>query len=151
MTRTPDDNLIRRVIDCATEVLGELGPGLDRDIYETCLTMELGKAGLSFDCGRVLTFVYNGHVLDYQCPADIIVADCLLLQIEAVDELEPEHEQRLRTCLYMGQFAVGLLMNFNVLEMPEGITRISGTAGLGQADPDMRDVFDEGEFDLAGQ
>jgi GxxExxY protein len=148
MTQIPAADLIRRVIDCATEVHCQLGPGLEKDIYETCLSMELDKAGLAFERGRVLSFVYHGHLLDYQCPADIIVADCLLLQIEAVDELELVHEQRLRTCLYMGGFSLGLLMNFNVMEMADGISRMAGTAGQGQPDPEMRDVFDDPEFDF---
>jgi GxxExxY protein len=148
MIKAPDDELIRRVIDCATEVHCQLGPGLDKDIYETCLTMELDKAGLSLERGKVLSFVYNGHLLDYQCPADIIVADRLLLQIEAVDELELIHEQRLRTCLYMGGFSVALLMNFNVVEMADGISRMVGTVGQEPPDPEMRDVFDDPEFEF---
>jgi GxxExxY protein len=148
MTQIPDENLIRRVIDCAIAVHSQIGTGFDKDIYETCMTMELGKAGLAFECGRVLTFVYRGHLLDYQCPADIIVADALLLQIEAVDELELVHEQRLRSCLYMGGFSVGLMMNFNAVEMAEGITRMAGAAGHGQTDPEIRDVFDDPDFDF---
>ena len=151
MTQIPNDDLIRRVIDCATEVHSHVGPGFDKDIYETCLTMELGKAGLSFECGRVLTLVYRGHLLDYQCPADIVVAGSLLLQIEAVDELELVHEQRLRTCLYMGGFPVGLMINFNVLEMKEGITRFAGNSGRAEPGPEIRDVFDDPDYNFGDQ
>src|SRR5271154_7038761 len=122
MMQILDNDLTRRVIDCAAEVHRHIGPGLDKEVYETCLAMELTKAGLIFDRGRVLTFVYRGHQLDYQCPADIIVEDTLLLQIEAVDELDLSHEQRLRTCLYMSGLSLGLLLNFNVVEMEDGIS-----------------------------
>lgn len=73
----------------------------------------------------------------------------MLLQIEAVDELELVHGQRLRTCLYVGGFSVGLIMNFNVMEMQDGVTRKAGTVGHGRPDPEIRDVFDDPEFDFA--
>jgi GxxExxY protein len=143
MTHTPDNDLTRRVIDCATEVHSHIGPGLDKDVYETCLAMELTKADLPFERGRVLTFVYNGHQLDYQCAADFIVAGSLLLQIEAVEEIEPIHEQRLRTCLYMGGFTFGLMLNFNVVDMDDGILGTSGTVAEEHPRVEELDVFDD--------
>ena len=144
MNATPDNELTSRVIDCVAEVHRQLGPGLTRDVYETCVAMELTKARLRFERGRVLQMVYDGHRLDYRCQADLIVADSLLLQVEAADEIELTHEQRMRTCLWMGGLTLGLLLNFNVVEMDEGISRITGYVAGDQTEPSPEhDVFDD--------
>src|ERR1700722_6706663 len=112
-----DNELTRRVIDCAVEVHQRVGPGLSRDVYETCLAIELNAAGLQFECGRVLPFIYDGHQCNFSIQTDFIVADTLLLQVEAVEELELTHQQKLRSCLWMGKFPLGLMLNFNVVDM----------------------------------
>jgi len=120
-----DEALRRQVIDCAREVHRNLGPGLFQDVYETCLAMELSKAGVIFERGRVLPLIYDGHQLEFTCQADFILGESLLLQVEAVDEIELIHEQRLRSCLWMGGFPSGLLLNFNVVKFTDGITEMS--------------------------
>lgn len=144
MNPTPHPDLTRQVLECVEEVHRELGPGLGKDVYANCLGIELTKAGLPFERGRVLTFIYDGHQLDFTCEADIIVDDGLLLQVEAADAIEPGHEQRLRTCLYMGEFPVGLLLNFNVVEMEDGIIQLTDSEADRSPQP-FHDVFDDPE------
>jgi len=136
-----NETLKHRVIDCAREVHRNLGPGLFQDIYETCLAMELAKKGVGFERGRVLPLIYDGHQLEFSCQADFIIGDRLLLQVEAVDEIELIHEQRLRSCLWMGGFPLGLLLNFNVEEMDDGISEMTAPVVPRPA----RDVFDDPE------
>jgi len=136
-----DDDLISRVIECVTEVHREAGLGLTKELYGDLLALELTAAGLPFERGRVLRMVYDGHQLDFTMAAEFIVADALVLQIEVVDEIELIHEQQLRTCVWMGGFALGLLLNFNVADIEDGISRITTNAGAGQSE--YRDVFDD--------
>jgi GxxExxY protein len=129
-------------MDCAVEVHRQLGPGLFRDVYETCLAMELTAAGLPFERGRVLPVVYDGHQLAFRCQTDLIVANSLILQVEAADEIELIHEQRLRTGLWAGGLPLGLLLNFNVVAMVDGITQMISNAAEGQPPP-THDVFED--------
>lgn len=125
MISIPDEDLIRRVRDCTAAVIREIGTGLSRDIHETCLAMELTKAGLKFERGRVLPLIYRGVQLDFRCRTDVIVADVLLLRVEAADAIDEEHEKRLRTCIWMGGFPLALMLNFNVVEIDDGIATMT--------------------------
>ena len=144
MTVTPDNELTRRVIECATEVHRQIGPGLSKEIYGTCLGMELTAAGLEFERGRVLPFVYDGHLLDFTIETDFIINDFLVLQVEAVDEIELIHEQQIRTCVFMSGFPLGILLNFNVVEMLDGVMLMP--ARIKDDEPAERDVFDDPEL-----
>lgn len=144
MTQTPDDDLIRRVIDCVMEVHSQTGPGLSKNVYEACMAVELATAGITFESGRVLPLIYDGCELDFRCETDLIVNQTLLLQIEAEDMIDLAQEQKLRTCLWMGGFPSGLLVNFNVLDMADGITHMAATA---TAEPfAIVDVFEDPEL-----
>ena len=126
MDKTADEDLVRRVTDCAITVYERVGPGLTKDAYKKCLAIELMIAELAFEHGRVLPAVYDGRTLDFRCRTDFIVADSLVLQVEAEEELDFTHEALLRTCVWMGGYALGLLLNFNVADMAaEGIRRVT--------------------------
>jgi GxxExxY protein len=141
MTQNPADELIRQVIDRAKQVHERIGPGLSNDVYEACLAIELAEADLPFESGRVLTATYEGQELDFRCETDLIVASTLLLQIEATETIELVHEQKLRTCLWMGGYPSGLLLNFNVVAMDDGIFYMAGKAAEEPAP--FGDVFDD--------
>jgi GxxExxY protein len=135
MTHTPNNDLTRRVVDCVMEVHSEVGPGLSKDVYEACLATELAAMGLRYESGRVLSPVDAGPEPGSRCQTDLIVAETLLVQVEAADAIEPVHEQKLRTCLQMGGYPLGLLVNFNATEIEDGIVQMDADA--------MRDVFDD--------
>jgi GxxExxY protein len=141
MTQTPAAELIRQVIDRAKEVHERMGPGFSNEVYEACLAIELAEADLPFESGRVLTATYEGQELDYRCETDLIVASTLLLQIEAAETIELAHEQKLRTCLWMGGYPSGLLLNFNVATMEDGIFHMAGNTA--EEPTPFRDVFDD--------
>jgi GxxExxY protein len=146
MTHPRNDNLTRRVIDCVVEVHGQVGPGLSKDVYEACLALELAAAGLRYESGRVLSLVYDGCELDFRCQTDLIVAETLLVQVEAADAIELIHEQKLRTCLMMGGYASALLVNFNEVEIDDGIVHMD--AYVAPEPHDTRDVFDDPDLGL---
>lgn len=138
------DNLTQRAIDCAMEVHRRLGQGFTKDLYENCMALELTAAGLPFERGRVPQMIYDGQRFDFTCQTDFIVADKLVVQVEAVDAFELAHEQKLRTCLWMGGYKSGLLLNFNVSAMDDGIIRVPPNIVVEQQHLDpVSDVFDD--------
>jgi GxxExxY protein len=143
MTQRRDPDLIARVIACATEVHRETGPGLTKDLYENCLEIELNTAGLAFERGRILPLIYDGHELDFTIQTDFIVAGTLLLQVEAEEVLEPAHDQKLRSSLWMGGFPSALLLNFNVVDMADGVIEATPYVPIPDDDLPIYDVFDD--------
>ena len=76
---------------------------------------------MRYETGRVLHLVYDGRELDSRCQTDLIVDETLVVQVEAADAIEFAHEQKLRSCLKMGDYQSGLLVNFNVVAIEDGI------------------------------
>ena len=138
----PDPDLAARVIAFAMEIHGKTGPGLTKEVYENCMDIELTAAGLPFERGRILSLVYKGHDCDFTVQTDFIVAGTLLLQVEAEEELELIHDQKIRSSLYMGGFPSALMLNFNVVDMDDGIA-VFTQAEAGIDDDRPYDVFDD--------
>jgi GxxExxY protein len=124
MPPSPDPTLTRRVIGCAIEVHRHLGSGLLESVYETCLCDELTAANLPFVRRRMLPVHYKNKELDQYFQMDIIVAETLVLEIKSVLQIHPIHEAQLLTYLRLSGFPIGLLLNFNVIRLTEGIRRI---------------------------
>ena len=105
-------------------------------------------AELAFEHGRVLPAVYDGRTLDFRCRTDFIVADGLVLQVEAEEQLDFTHEALLRTCVWMGGFPLGLLLNFNVVDMAaEGISSVTCLRAENSPEDDVfGDVFEDPEL-----
>lgn len=112
-----------KVIGAAIEVHRALGPGLLESAYEECLCRELSVQGLAFQRQVPLPVSYKGVKLDCGYRIDLVVAESDLVEIKAVDQLEPVHEAQLMTCLKLSKIQVGLLINFNVALLKEGIVR----------------------------
>jgi GxxExxY protein len=138
----PDPDLADRVIACATEIHTKTGPGLTKEMYENCLDIELTAAGIPFERGRILSLIYKGHDCDFTIQTDFIVANTLLIQVEAEEELELVHDQKIRSALYMGNFPSALMLNFNVVDMDNGIA-VFTQAEAGIDDDRPYDVFDD--------
>jgi len=129
MLRVPsnlDDELealIHRVIGCCIMVHRELGPGLLERIYRRAVCIELQSAGIPFEAERSFPVWYRGYLLCDQ-RVDVVVAGLVLLETKAIERLSPVHQAQVMSYLKVSGLRVGLLMNFNVALLPDGLRRI---------------------------
>ncbi len=124
MKSTEIHDLPYRVIGCAIEVHRHLGPGLLESVYETCLCDELASAGLSLARQRSLPIIYKGKTLDRHYLMDIIVEEALVIEVKAIHQILPIHEAQLQTYLRLSGLQLGLMLNFNTIQMKDGIRRV---------------------------
>ena len=118
----------RAVIDAAMRVHTELGPGLLESTYTACLQYELGKAGCRAQAQVGLPVVYQGVKLDLGYRIDLLVEDLVIVELKAVDAISPVHQAQLLSYLKLSGKSLGLLINFNVLHLKDGIRRfVNGT------------------------
>ncbi|MBI4752959.1 GxxExxY protein [Candidatus Desantisbacteria bacterium] len=111
------------IIGAAIEVHRHFGPGLLESAYEECLCRELQLRGVAFERQKPLPLEYKGIRLDCGYRLDILVAGEIVVEIKALDAIAPVHEAQLLTYLKVGGWKVGLLINFNVPMLKEGICR----------------------------
>ena len=119
------NELSGKVIGAAIEVHKILGPGLLESAYEECLCHELGLRAIRFERQKELPIEYKGITLDCGYRLDVVVENKLILELKAVDALEPIHETQLLTYLKLTGIPLGLLINFNVPVLKEGIKRLA--------------------------
>ncbi len=112
------------VIDAAMKVHTAIGPGLLESAYEACLLHELGKRGLKVLSQGVLPVIYDGVKIDAGYRIDLLVEDVVVVELKAVEKLMPIHEGQLLSYLRLGGYKLGLLINFNVLHLKDGIKRM---------------------------
>jgi GxxExxY protein len=118
------NEVTQAVIGAAIEVHRTLGPGLLESAYEECLCRELSLKKVEFERQRQLPVEYKGIRLDCGYRLDLLVADQVVVEIKAVESLLPIHKAQLLTYLKLGGWQVGLLMNFNVPVLKQGIKRV---------------------------
>ncbi|MCP4683255.1 MAG: GxxExxY protein [Desulfobacterales bacterium] len=112
------------VIDAAMTVHSALGPGLLESAYEACLMHELSKNGLKAQSQVGLPVLYDGVNIDVGYRIDVLVEDALIVELKAVSELVPIYEAQLLSYLKLSGKRVGLLINFNVVRLKDGIKRM---------------------------
>ena len=112
-----------RIIECAIAVHRALGPGLLESAYLACLIAELRHAGLRVDVGVKVPIVYRGLQLNCGYRLDLLVEGTVVLELKTVDTVLPVHEAQLVTYLKLTQKPIGLLLNFNVVMLKNGIVR----------------------------
>jgi GxxExxY protein len=112
------------VVDAAMDVHSALGPGLLESVYEHCLAHELLGRGLKVERQAPIPVVYKVTQLEVGFKVDLLVEDCLIVELKAVEEVLPIHEAQIFTYLSLTGSRVGLLLNFNVVSMKKGIRRI---------------------------
>ena len=117
------DALSRQVIGCAIEVHRELGPGLLESAYEQCFYWELQAGGLQCERQKLLPVEYKGREIDAGYRIDLLVSNKMIVELKAVDRLQPIHEAQLLTYLKLAEVKIGLLINFNVPLLKQGIKR----------------------------
>jgi len=118
------NKLSSRIIGAAIEVHKALGPGLLESTYEECISHELSIGGLSLERQKPLAVRYKGINLDCGYRLDVVVEDAIILELKSCEKIEPIHKAQLLTYLKLSGFKLGLLLNFNVTLMREGIVRI---------------------------
>jgi len=111
-------------IGAAIEVHCALGPGLLESAYEACLAFELAERGLKVERQRLLPVVYRDVQLDCGYRLDLLVEERVIVEIKAVDRLAPIHQAQLLSYLKLSGCKVGLLINFNVKVLKNGIRRV---------------------------
>lgn len=119
-----ENELSKIVFDCALKVHQNLGPGLLESAYEECLFYELKKSGLDIEKQKPLPLIYEEVKLDIGYRVDIIVENKLILEIKSVDALNDVHFAQLLTYLKLTDCKLGLLINFNVNLIKNGIKRV---------------------------
>lgn len=115
--------LTHETIGAAIEVHKLLGPGLLESTYRECLCRELALRGVGFRREYGIPLEYKGIHLDCGYRIDLLVADLVVVEIKSVEQLAPVHEAQLLTYLRVGGWKVGLLINFNVVMLKDGIRR----------------------------
>lgn len=118
------NELSHRVLGLCLEVHRELGPGLLESAYEEALAYELTEARLAFERQRAMPLLYKGRALACGYRLDFYIGGTLILELKAVNELLPLHHAQLLTYLRLERRALGLLVNFNVPMLKDGIRRV---------------------------
>ncbi len=118
-----EQNLTRQIIGAAIEVHQHLGPGLLESAYESCLVHELTERGLTVQRQVTVPVRYKNASLDCDYRVDLVVNDRVVVELKAVETVHPIHEAQLMTYLRLSGKRVGLLINFNVRLLKDGITR----------------------------
>ncbi len=113
-----------QVVDAAIKVHSALGPGLLENAYEICLKHELQKRGLKVERQVELPVIYDGVRIDLGYRLDLMVENEIIVELKAVEKIIPIHEAQLLSYLKLSGKQLGMLINFNVLHLKEGIKRM---------------------------
>jgi GxxExxY protein len=117
------NDITRRIIGCAIQVHKCLGPGLLESAYEECLSYELMKNGLTIKRQYPTPVVYKEIKLECGYRIDILVENSIVVELKVVDEFNPVHEAQILTYMKFSKKSIGLLINFNVTILRNGIRR----------------------------
>ena len=117
------DPLSNQVIGCAIEVHRNLGPGLLESTYEECLAYELSQASIPFKLQLPIPVEYKAVKLDCGYRLDLLVDDQLIIELKNVDKLTNIHQAQLLTYMKLAKVKIGLLINFNVEMLKNGVKR----------------------------
>lgn len=120
-----ENELSFKIIGCAMKVHTELGPGLLESAYEECLFYELTRSGLKVKKQLILPVVYYDVELDAGYRVDLMVEDKVIIELKAIEEFKDIHLAQLITYLKLSECKLGLLINFNVRSLKDGIKRVA--------------------------
>jgi GxxExxY protein len=118
-----EQQITEPIIGAAIEVHRELGPGLLESAYEECFCHELHLRGLNFQRQVELPVAYKGLKLDCGYRLDVVVEDAVIVELKSIEQVSPIHQAQLLTYLRLSGKKVGLLINFNVAVLKNGIVR----------------------------
>ena len=120
-----ENEISARIIGCAIEVHKILGPGLLESAYEECLFYELREGGLKVERQKALPLIYKEVRLDAGYRIDLLVENKVIIEMKAVEAINDIHIAQVLTYLKISGCKLGLIMNFNVLRLSEGIKRLA--------------------------
>jgi GxxExxY protein len=123
-TERQENDISGKIIGVAIEVHKKLGPGLLESAYEECLCCEMQLRGIEFKRQVPLSLNYKGIVLDCGYRLDLLVEDKVIVELKSVEGLEPIHEAQMLTYLKLRNAWLGLIINFNVIMLKDGVRRL---------------------------
>lgn len=123
MNKTALNSLTEKIIGAAIEVHRHLGPGLLESAYETCLAYELEKLGLKVERQKALPLVYKDIQLDQGYRIDLLVEEQVIVELKVIEQFTPVHEAQVLSYLKFSGCQIGLLINFNVKLLKNGVRR----------------------------
>ena len=112
------------IVDSSMKVHTELGPGLLESAYEGCLLFELHRRGLKAISQVEMPVVYDGVTIDVGYRLDLLVEDSVIVEVKSVEKIHPINKAQLLSYLKLSNKKLGLLINFNVMHLKDGITRM---------------------------
>jgi len=118
------NEITEKIIGAAIKVHSTLGPGLLESAYETCLAYELANLGFTLERQKALPLIYEKVKLDCGYRIDLLVEKCVVVEIKSVETILPIHGAQLLSYLRLSGLHVGLLINFNVNRLKDGIKRV---------------------------
>jgi GxxExxY protein len=124
VTREELNTLTGQIIEAAMAVHTVLGPGLLESTYEACLAFELQNRGIAIRAQVPLPVVYQGQRLEIGYRIDLLIAEQVVIEVKAVEAIAPVHRAQLLSYLKLSDRRLGLLLNFNVVHMRDGIIRM---------------------------
>ena len=119
-----ENEISNKVIGLAIEVHSALGPGLLESAYKECMCYKINQSGLGVEKEKPMPLIFEGIKLDCGYRIDLLIEHKLVIEIKSVDALNDIHLAQTLTYLKLGGFKLGLLMNFNVLRLKDGIKRV---------------------------
>jgi len=119
-----ENEISKKIIGCAIEVHKQLGPGLLESAYQECLLYELKQAGFKVRKEKPMPIVYKEVSLDHGYRIDILVEEKVVIEIKTVEAFTDVHTAQVLTYLRLGDYKLGLLLNFHVAMLKNGIKRI---------------------------
>jgi GxxExxY protein len=119
-----ENELSNLIIGAAINVHREIGPGLFESVYEECLCVELSRLKLKFERQKKIDLVYNGENMGLAFKADILVEDCVLIELKSVEKLHDIHFTQTYSYIKLLNLKLGLLINFNESLLKNGIKRV---------------------------
>ena len=114
----------KKVLDAAFKVHTELGPGLLESVYEACLAYECKNLGLGVQTQMALPVIYGEEKINVGYRVDLMVDDCVIVELKAVERVFPLFEAQLLTYMKLSGIRLGYLLNFNVAKLKDGIKRM---------------------------
>jgi len=123
-TERQENDISGKIIGAAIEVHKKLGPGLLESAYEECLCCEMQLRGIEFKRQVPLSLNYKGVVLDCGYRLDLLVEDKVIVELKSIEGLEPIHEAQMLTYLKLRNAWLGLIINFNVIMLKDGVRRL---------------------------